>query len=43
MSTIRTYRDSDVYRNAMALAMRVFHQTRSFPVEERYSLTDQTR
>jgi len=43
MATIKTYRDLDVYRNAMELAMRIFHLTKDFPPEERYSLTDQIR
>jgi four helix bundle protein len=43
MSMVRTYRDLDVYKNAMELAMRVFHLTKNFPAEERYSLTDQMR
>ena len=43
MSTVRTYRDLDVYKNAMELAMQVFHLTKNFPAEERYSLTDQIR
>ena len=43
MATIKTYRDLDVYRNAMELAMRIFHLTKNFPPEERYSLTDQIR
>jgi len=28
---------------AFALAMRIFQETKSFPIEERYSLTDQIR
>ncbi len=43
MSAVRTYRDLDVYKNAMELAMRVFGLTKNFPAEERYSLTDQVR
>lgn len=43
MSTVRTYLDLDVYKNAMELAMRVFELTKTFPAEERYSLTDQVR
>ncbi len=43
MSAVRTYRDLDVYKNAMEPAMRVFELTKNFPAEERYSLTDQMR
>lgn len=43
MSVIKSFRDLDVYRNAMAAAMRVFELSRNFPAEERYSLTDQIR
>ena len=40
---ISTYRDLDVYKMAMDGAMEVFEITKSFPKEERYSLTDQIR
>ena len=40
---IRTFKELDVWRNAVELAMRVFECTQSFPREERYSLTDQVR
>jgi len=43
MSVIRSFRDLDVYSNAVNAAMRVFELSRTFPVEERYSLTDQVR
>jgi four helix bundle protein len=43
MLTIRTYRDRDVYRNAMELVVRVFAVTASFPSAEKFSLTDQMR
>jgi four helix bundle protein len=39
----RGYRDLKVYQLSYALAMDVFRETRSFPVEERYSLVDQLR
>lgn len=32
-----------VYQLAYALAMEIFHISKTFPVEERYSLTDQIR
>jgi four helix bundle protein len=38
---IRSAKDLVVYQKAYALAMEVFALTRSFPREERYSLTDQ--
>ncbi len=40
---VRTFRDLDVYKNAMDLAMRLFELSRRFPPEERFSLTDQIR
>lgn len=43
MSNIRSYRELRVYQSAFAMAMHVFELTKSFPVEERYSLTDQLR
>lgn len=38
-----TFRDLIVYRKAFELAMEVFEMTKSFPKEEKYSLTDQVR
>jgi four helix bundle protein len=43
MPVIRSFRDLDVYRLALKEAKRIFMLTRSFPPEERYSLTDQIR
>jgi len=40
---IRTHRDLDVYKMAFEMAMQIFEKSRSFPIEERYSLTDQVR
>lgn len=40
---IRRHTDLEVYRRAFAAAMRIFELTRSFPIEERYSMTDQIR
>jgi four helix bundle protein len=40
---IRTHCDLDVYKSAMTAAMQVFDHSKSFPAEERYSLTDQIR
>jgi four helix bundle protein len=41
--SIKTFRDLQVYQIAHALAMRIFELSKSFPAEERYSLTDQVR
>jgi len=43
MSIIKHFRELDVYRTAMDSTMQVFQLSKSFPVEERYSLTDQMR
>jgi four helix bundle protein len=40
---IRRHTDLQVYRRAFQAAMRVFELSKSFPKEERYSLTDQIR
>ena len=40
---IRTHRDLEVYQIAFDLAMKIFQKSKSFPKEERYSLTDQVR
>jgi len=40
---IRTHRELNVYQMAFEVAMNRFHESRSFPIEERYSLTDQIR
>ncbi|HVO83011.1 MAG TPA: four helix bundle protein [Syntrophobacteria bacterium] len=39
----RGYRDLKVYRMAYDLAMDIFRETKRFPIEEKYSLTDQIR
>lgn len=36
-------KDLRVYQQAYALAMEIFRMSKSFPVEEKYSLTDQVR
>lgn len=33
MSLVKTYRDLDVYQNAMELAMRIFELTKKFPLK----------
>jgi len=43
MSSIRHFRELRVYQNAMEVAMRIFELTKKFPVEEKYSMTDQMR
>lgn len=40
---ILTYRDLDVWKNAMDLAEKVYIITKYFPSEERYGLTSQIR
>jgi four helix bundle protein len=40
---ISSVRDLDVYRLAFDAAMEIFEITKSFPKEEKYSLTDQVR
>ena len=40
---IRNHRDLDVYKIAFESAMRIFELTKTFPKEEKYSLTDQIR
>ena len=37
------FRDLRVWQNAMDLTMQVFDLTKSFPLHEQYSLTDQVR
>ena len=43
MSKSRGYRDLMVYQKAFAVAMDIFHRSKKFPADERYSLTDQIR
>ena len=43
MSQINSFRDLIVFQKAYKLAMEIFNITKSFPKEERYSLTDQIR
>ena len=40
---IRTFRDLHVYQNSLDAAMTIYEISKSFPIEERYSLTDQIR
>ena len=43
MGNIRSFRELKVWQKAMDVAMHVFALSQKFPVEERYSLTDQVR
>jgi four helix bundle protein len=38
-----THRDLEVYQLAFETAMQIFEASKKFPIEERYSLTDQVR
>lgn len=40
---IRSHQELDVYKMGFAAAMQIFEISKSFPHEERYSLTDQIR
>ena len=40
---IRSHEDLVIYQLAFGAAMDIFQATKEFPVEERYSLTDQMR
>ena len=43
MSAAKTFRDSKVYQAAREAARLIFQESKSFPREERFSLTDQIR
>ena len=38
---IKEHRELEVYKKAFDAAMEIFHLSKKFPVEERYSLTAQ--
>ncbi len=40
---IHSHRELHVYQNARTAAMKIYELTKSFPSEEKYSLTDQIR
>lgn len=40
---LKGHRDLRVYQLAYELAMKIFHASKSFPKDERFSLTDQIR
>jgi len=43
MAIILSFRDLDVYKLAREQAKKIFLTTKTFPKEEKYSLTDQIR
>ena len=43
MGTIKSCKDLKVYNLAFELAMEIYGMTKTFPKEEKYSLTDQIR
>jgi four helix bundle protein len=43
MKLVKYHWELDVYKLAVEAAMGIFELTKAFPVEERYSLTDQIR
>ncbi|MFN6560408.1 MAG: four helix bundle protein [Nostoc sp. ChiSLP01] len=43
MVNIRSFKELRVWQNAINVAMKIFELTKNFPIEERYSLTDQIR
>ena len=42
-NNIRHFRELDVYKMAMEAGLKIFELSKGFPVEEKYSLTDQVR
>lgn len=43
MSLVKYHQELKVYQKAFECSMKIFDLTKSFPTEERYSLTDQIR
>ena len=43
MAAIKSFRDLKVYQRALSEAKKIFLITKGFPIEEKYSLTDQIR
>ncbi len=43
MAFAKSFRDLIVYQKAFDAAMDIYHITKNFPAEEKYSLTDQIR
>ena len=40
---VRSFRDLNVYQNSFDASLEIYIMSKSFPVEEKYSLTDQIR
>lgn len=40
---IRSHRELDVYKMSFEVSMKIFELTKTFPKEEKYSLSDQIR
>ncbi|MEA5580727.1 four helix bundle protein [Nodularia harveyana UHCC-0300] len=40
---IKSHEDLEVYKMAFDVAMKIFELSKKFPIEEKYSLTDQIR
>ena len=43
VKNIKHFRDLEVYKRAFDAAMNIFHRTKEFPSEEKFSLVDQIR
>jgi four helix bundle protein len=43
MGVVRSFRELNVYQLSRDGAQRIFNLSKKFPIEERYSLTDQIR
>ncbi|HLF63105.1 MAG TPA: four helix bundle protein [Saprospiraceae bacterium] len=43
MNYVKSFRELDVYKLSRQLSKEIFEITKTFPKEERYSLTDQVR
>lgn len=43
MEYVKSFRDLEVYKLSRQLSLEIFRETKTFPKEEMYSLTDQVR
>jgi four helix bundle protein len=43
MTYVKSFRDLEVYKLAREVSKEIYMISKSFPVEEKYSLTDQMR
>jgi four helix bundle protein len=43
MVMVHSYKELEVYKKAVAAAIEIYQITKGFPLEERYSMTDQIR